>query len=185
MKENIEKKRELGPSDWVKTERDYVYDELVDHVYGILKTKNPSLSVEKNKRIVMKPPQVMREGTTKTNFANFYDICSTMNRPQDHVQSFILAETGSTASIDSNGCLIIKGKYQSKGIEQLLRKYMQEYVVCPMCQSMDTTLNRNSTTRLFTLHCSSCNATRTVATINKGYQTVANKKEKKALLKQE
>jgi translation initiation factor 2 subunit 2 len=181
--ETRDEKIESGVKDWIKTERDYYYEELVDHVYSILKDKNPQLNTEKTKRITMKPPQVLREGTTKTNFANFADICSTMNRPQDHVQSFLLAEMGSTASIDGNGCLIIKGKWQGKGIESLLRKYMQEYVVCQLCGSMDTVLSRNSTTRLFSLHCSTCNANRTVTSINKGYQTVANKKEKKALLK--
>jgi len=133
----------------------------------------------------MKPPQVIREGTTKTNFANFQDICNTMNRTSEHVQSFLLAETGSTASIDGNGCLIIKGKFQVKGIESLLKKYLQEYVICSHCGSLETTLTRNSTTRLHSLHCSNCTATRTVTQINKGYTTIANKKEKKAAQKQE
>lgn len=185
IEEKENEKKQTGQEDWIKTERDYYYNELVDRIYGILKTKNPQLCTEKNKRIVMKPPQVYREGTTKTNFANFQDICNTMNRPPEHVQSFLLSEMGSTASIDGNGCLIIKGKFQGKGIENLLKKYLQEYVICSHCGSLETTLTRNSTTRLHSLHCSNCTATRTVNQINKGYQTVANKKEKKALQKQE
>ena len=40
-----------------------------------------------------------------------------------------------------------------KYIESLLRKYIVEYVTCQMCRSPNTTLTRDSVSRLFFVHC--------------------------------
>jgi translation initiation factor 2 subunit 2 len=170
--------KELGPQFWNQTDRNYAYSELLGLVYENRNKKNPSLSTERAKKIVMKPPQVMKEGAKKTNFANFKDICSTMNRSQEHFLSYLLVELGTTGSIDGNGCLILKGKFLGKDIESLLRRYMQDYVVCEMCGSLETSLTRNPTTRLHSLYCNHCKADRTVSAIKQGYQTVANKADK-------
>ena len=45
------------------------------------------------------PPQVAREGTKKTVFTNFADLCRAMNRPTEHVQAFLLAELGTRGAI--------------------------------------------------------------------------------------
>jgi translation initiation factor 2 subunit 2 len=50
--------------------------QLLDRVFGILRENNPELAGEK-RRTIMKPPQVLREGTKKTVFANFTDLCKT------------------------------------------------------------------------------------------------------------
>lgn len=92
-----------------------------------------------------------------------------MNRTQEHVSGFLFSELGTTGSVDSNGCLIIKGRFVAKSIESLLRKYMSEYVICHMCGRLDTTLVRNPNTRLQTLQCSACSASRTVSNLRKGY----------------
>jgi len=59
---------------WLGSDRDYTYDELLQHVFNIIKQKNPDIVGEK-KRLVMRPPQVLRVGTKKTSFANFLEIC--------------------------------------------------------------------------------------------------------------
>lgn len=59
---------------WLGSDRDYSYDELLQHVFNIIKQKNPDIVGEK-KRLVMRPPQVLRVGTKKTSFANFLEIC--------------------------------------------------------------------------------------------------------------
>lgn len=45
-----------------------------DRVFGILRERNPELTGER-RRTVLKPPQVAREGTKKTVFTNFMDLC--------------------------------------------------------------------------------------------------------------
>ena len=60
----------------MKTDHDYKYEELLDRVFNILRENNLELVGEK-RRTVMRPPQVLREGTKKTVFVNFMDLCKT------------------------------------------------------------------------------------------------------------
>jgi translation initiation factor 2 subunit 2 len=52
-----------------------------------------------------------------------------MNRAPDHVLAFVLAEVGSTGSIDGSGRLVIRGKFQPKHIETILRHYISMYLI--------------------------------------------------------
>ena len=47
--------------------------QMLGRIYGILHMQNPEL-IER-KRFKIKPPQVLRVGTTKTCWANFTEIC--------------------------------------------------------------------------------------------------------------
>uniref|UniRef100_A0A2N9FHY4 Translation initiation factor IF2/IF5 domain-containing protein n=1 Tax=Fagus sylvatica TaxID=28930 RepID=A0A2N9FHY4_FAGSY len=61
---------------WERTDRDYEYEELLSRVFNILRENNPELAGDR-RRTVMRPPQVLREGTKKTVFVNFMDLCKT------------------------------------------------------------------------------------------------------------
>lgn len=74
---------------WEGTDKNYEYEELLGRVFNILRENNPQLAGDR-RRTVIRPPQVMREGTKKTVFANFTDICKMMHRQPDHVMSFLL-----------------------------------------------------------------------------------------------
>jgi len=116
----------------------------------------------------MKPPVVYRDGTSKTVWANFPEICKIMDRQPEHVLSFVLAEVGSIGSIDGNGRLVIKGKFQPKHIENILRNYIGEYVKCHTCKSPETHLMKE--TRLTFMVCEKCGSTRSVTAIKSGFQ---------------
>lgn len=49
-----------------------------------------------------------------------------MNRSQDHVYQFVLAELGTEGSIAGEGQLVLKGRYGTRHVESLLRKYISE-----------------------------------------------------------
>jgi translation initiation factor 2 subunit 2 len=53
-----------------------VWSQLLDRVFNILRENNPDLAGDR-RRTVMRPPQVLREGTKKTVFVNFMDLCKT------------------------------------------------------------------------------------------------------------
>ena len=120
-------------------DRDYNYTELLERVFSLLHEKNPALSTRK--RYSMPPPQLVRVGTRKTMWTNFAQICSLMHRQPEHVMSFLLAELGTDGSIDGNQRLVIKGRYQPKQAESLLKKYIVEYVTCHMCVWSETPVN--------------------------------------------
>uniref|UniRef100_T1GXN6 Eukaryotic translation initiation factor 2 subunit 2 n=1 Tax=Megaselia scalaris TaxID=36166 RepID=T1GXN6_MEGSC len=135
---------------WSGSDRDYTYDELLKRVYEIIHDKNPDMAGGRKPKFVMRPPQVLRVGTKKTSFANFTDICKTLHRQPKHLLDFLLAELGTSGSMDGNQQLIIKGRFQPKQIENVLRRYIKEYVTCHTCRSPETILQKD--TRLFFLH---------------------------------
>jgi translation initiation factor 2 subunit 2 len=157
-----------GGCPWSGTDREYGYDELLDRVFGILRERNPELTGER-RRTVLRPPQVAREGTKKTVFTNFAELCKAMNRNQDHVSAFLLSELGTSGSLDGQARLIVKGRFLPKSFETVLRRYVNEYVLCPGCKSVDTLLDRDSATRLMHLRCQQCGASRTVQAIKSGF----------------
>lgn len=54
----------------------HVSVQLLSRVFHILRENNPELAGDR-RRTVMRPPQVLREGTKKTVFVNFMDLCKT------------------------------------------------------------------------------------------------------------
>jgi len=159
---------------WVGTDRDYTYDELLTRVFDIMREKNPDMVAGEKRRFVMRPPQVLRVGTKKTSFANFTEICKMLHRQPKHLLAFLLAELGTSGSVDGNNQLIIKGRFQQKQIETVLRRYIKEYVTCHTCRSPDTILQRD--TRIFFLQCESCGSRCSVASIKAGFQAVTGKR---------
>jgi len=159
---------------WFGSDRDYTYDELLRRVFEIILDKNPDMAAGRKPKFVMRPPQVLRVGTKKTSFANFTDICKTLHRQPKHLLDFLLAELGTSGSMDGNQQLIIKGRFQPKQIENVLRRYIKEYVTCHTCRSPETILQKD--TRLFFLQCESCGSRCSVASIKSGFQAVTSKR---------
>jgi len=167
------------PSSINNPERDYNYTELLERVFSLLHEKNPALSTRK--RYSMPPPQLVRVGTRKTMWTNFAQICALMHRQPEHVMSFLLAELGTDGSIDGNQRLVIKGRYQPKQAESLLKKYIVEYVTCHGCRNPETSLTRDSVTRLYFLQCESCGSRRSVAPIKSGFHATMRQERRKAM----
>jgi len=153
---------------------DYSYDELLTRVFTIMHEKNPSLSTGESKRIQMKPPNVTRAGTKKTAFINFAEICRLLKRQPKHVMQFLMAELGTSGSVDGSNQLIIKGRFQQKHFETVLRKYIKEYVACHTCKSPETQMQKDG--RLFFLQCETCGSRCSVAAIKTGFQAVTTKR---------
>ncbi|XP_062167608.1 eukaryotic translation initiation factor 2 subunit beta-like [Alnus glutinosa] len=151
---------------WEGSDRDYEYEELLGRVFNILRENNPELAGDR-RRTVMRPPQVLREGTKKTVFVNFMDLCKTMHRQPDHVMAFLLAELGTSGSLDGQQRLVVKGRFAPKNFEGILRRYINEYVICIGCKSPDTILSKEN--RLFFLRCEKCGSGRSVAPIKAGF----------------
>jgi len=156
------------------TEGDYTYDELLNRVFNIMREKNPEMVAGEKKKFTMRPPQVVRIGTKKTSFANFSEICKMLHRQPKHLLAFLLAELGTSGSVDGNNQLIIKGRFQQKQMENVLRRYVKEYVTCHTCRSPDTILQKD--TRLFFLQCEVCGSRCSVASIKSGFQAVTGKR---------
>ncbi|CAB1314500.1 unnamed protein product [Coregonus sp. 'balchen'] len=126
-------------------------DDLLNRVFNIMREKNPDMVAGEKRKFVMKPPQVVRVGTKKSSFVNFTDICKLLHRQPKHLLAFLLAELGTSGSIDGTNQLIIKGRFQQKQIE-------------------------NKDTRLYFLQCETCHSRCSVASIKAGFQAVTGKR---------
>jgi len=155
-------------------DRDYTYDELLQRVYNVIKEKNPDSTMGEKKKFVMRPPQVVKVGAKKTAFVNFTEIAKMLHRQPKHLLAFLFAELGTTGALDGSSQLVMKGKFQQKHIENVLRRYIKEYVTCHTCRSPDTILNKE--TRLFFLQCMTCHSRCSVLTIKTGFQAVTGKR---------
>ncbi|KAI8056493.1 domain found in IF2B/IF5-domain-containing protein [Gilbertella persicaria] len=169
--------KEGGEEAWLKSDRDYAYDELLDRVFNILRQNNPELAGEKKKYTIV-PPSIHREGNKKTIFANVSEISKRLHRPADHVIQFLFAELGTTGSIDGAQRLIIKGRFQQKQIENVLRRYIVEYVTCKTCKSPNTIMTKDN--RLYFVTCEHCGSTRSVSAIKTGFKA-QTKEDRRAL----
>ncbi|KAJ7470724.1 domain found in IF2B/IF5-domain-containing protein [Mycena latifolia] len=166
-----------GNEAWLKSDRDYTYPELLGRFYESLHLANPSLlSSSAGKRYTIAPPSIHREGTKKSIFANVTDICKKMHRQPEHVIQFLFSEMGTTGSVDGAGQLVIKGRFQQKQVENVLRRYIVEYVTCKTCKSPDTLLTKEN--RIFFMSCESCGSRRSVNPIKSGFQAQVGKRSR-------
>ena len=136
--------------------------------------------------------------------------------PAHPLQQFLLSELGTSGSLDGTQRLIVKGRFLPKAFETVLRRwvgggysaqevasscilagwapsrsaclrhhllsarrqckasnrapllppprsYINDYVLCNSCKSVDTLLDRDSSTRIMFLRCQQCSASRTVS----------------------
>jgi len=167
---------DTGAEAWLKSDRDYTYPELLSRFYTALHAANPALLNSGSRKYTIAPPSIHREGNKKSIFANVADICKKMHRQPEHVIQFLFSEMGTTGSVDGAGRLVIKGRFQQKQVENVLRRYIVEYVTCKTCRSPDTLLTKE--TRIFFITCESCGSKRSVNAIKSGFQAQVGKRSK-------
>ncbi|ETW77459.1 hypothetical protein HETIRDRAFT_480114 [Heterobasidion irregulare TC 32-1] len=167
---------DAGNEPWLSSDRDYFYPELLSRFYNSLHVSNPGLLTSGGKRYTIAPPSIHREGNKKSIFANISDICKRMHRQPEHVIQYLFAELGTTGSVDGSGRLVIRGRFQQKQIENVLRRYIIEYLTCKTCKSPDTLLTKEN--RIFFMSCESCGSRRSVNAIKSGFQAQVGRRSK-------
>lgn len=155
------------------------YESLLSRFFTILKKNNPELAGDRSgPKFKIPPPVCQREGSKKTLFANVQDIALVLQRNPEHLIQYLFAELGTSGSIDGEKRLVLKGKFQPKQMESVLRRYIIEYVTCKTCKSMNTELKRESANRLHFLSCKACGSTRSVSSIKTGFQAQIGRRKR-------
>jgi len=115
----------LGTGVWnAASTVDLTYPLLLTRFFTLLRSQHPDLAGDGRRSYKIPPPQVLREGNKKTIFANISDICKRMKRFDEHVTQFLFAELGTSGSVDGSKRLVIRGKFQQKQLENVLRRYI-------------------------------------------------------------
>lgn len=116
---------EAGTGIWAHESTQAIpYSLLVNRFFSLIQSHHPDLLSSGTKSYKIPPPQCLREGNRRTIFANIADICKRMKRSDDHVMQFLFAELGTSGSVDGARRLVIKGRFQQKQIEHVLRRYI-------------------------------------------------------------
>lgn len=150
----------------------YEYDFLLQRVVGLIKANNPDSIGEQ-----MTIPTVKISSTkTKSCWLNFSEFPQRFNRDREHFMKFVIAEFGVDVTIGQDGQANIKGRINKKQAEETIKKYVKEYVKCPMCKGFKTILEKDNKTRFLVIKCETCKATKTLGNLAK--RVKAGKKDK-------
>jgi len=125
------------------------YAKMLDEAYS----KLPS-SVFKRKRFEVPRPNITISGS-RTIFHNFGEICDILNRDPNHVLKFLSKEMATAAAMEG-GRVIFQGRFETETLERLIRRYVEQYVTCPVCRRPDTKIIKEK--RLYFLECEACGA---------------------------
>lgn len=148
------------------TSADYTYEELASRFYQ-QHSKNKHSDPEKKFKLAAL--LIESRGPKSKLWKNFLLICQFLHRKSSHVSAFILSELSTTGSMvgENSDQLIIHSNVAIDRIEKVLKRYINEYVLCKSCKSPDTMLQKRG--RQGFLICSSCHICSPV-TLDRNYK---------------
>jgi len=91
----------------------------------------------------------------RTIVYNFKEVADTLNRDPQHILKFLMREMATAATIQE-ARVIFQGKFSQETLQRLLQRYMESFVVCPVCKRPDTKIVKEK--RLSFLVCEACGA---------------------------
>ncbi|MFH0977808.1 MAG: translation initiation factor IF-2 subunit beta [Candidatus Woesearchaeota archaeon] len=95
----------------------------------------------------------------KTIISNFHQIADVLRRPTDHFVKYVLKELAAPGQLTHNA-LIIGTKIPASRINQKIRQYANELVLCSECGKPDTKLEKEGSVTY--LKCTACGARHSV-----------------------
>jgi len=127
------------------------YEVLLERAYKLL----PERRVGTGERFVMPKFEVTIAGK-KTFITNFSQVCDILNRDPRLLSRFLLREVALPGSLEGH-MAVIHGEVKPQLLNKLLERFVVEYVICPVCGSPDTQLQKGQR-GVFILRCTACGA---------------------------
>lgn len=129
----------------------FSYDKLLERARSKLK-----VDVKKSGafRLELPEPDVIWVGN-KTIFRNYADFPKLLRRDANRLLMYLAKELATAASIEDERAIFI-GRKDKEAFLQLIQRYMRDAVICPVCGSPDTHLEREK--RLWFIVCEACGA---------------------------
>ena len=129
------------------------YEQLLDSAYKEIKP-----ITGKSERFEVPKIEGHLEGN-KTILINVPQIASYLRRDINHLLKFLLKELASSGKMQGNQ-LILQTKIQSAKINEKIKQYTDEFVICRECKKPDTELIKDK--EFLFLHCLACGAKHSV-----------------------
>jgi translation initiation factor 2 subunit 2 len=127
----------------------YNYDELLKRACSQM----PEVSL-KRERLELPSLYIQTIGM-RTIISNFKEVADVLNRDPQHILKFLTREMATAATYHESRA-IFQGKFRRDSFERLLQRYMESFVICPVCKRPDTKIVKEK--RLSFLVCNACGA---------------------------
>ncbi|MDP7323810.1 MAG: translation initiation factor IF-2 subunit beta, partial [Candidatus Woesearchaeota archaeon] len=75
-------------------------------------------------------------------FTNFHQIADALQRPIEHFIKFLYKELATPGEL-TNKSLTLKRKVAASVVNEKIRKYADEFVLCAQCGKPDTTIEKD------------------------------------------
>ena len=90
----------------------------------------------------------------KTIISNFVAIANILRRDQTHFLKYILKELAAPGDINKAGLLVIGTKIPASRVNEKIKQYTHEFVLCQKCGKPDTDIKKEGDFAF--LKCSAC-----------------------------
>jgi len=127
----------------------YDYDELLRRACSNI----PEVSL-KRERLELPRLYITTVGM-RTIISNFKEVADVLNRDPQHILKFLTREMATAATFHESRA-VFQGKFKWDSFERLLKRYMESFVICPVCKRPDTKIMKEK--RLSFLVCNACGA---------------------------
>jgi translation initiation factor 2 subunit 2 len=125
------------------------YEELLDRAMAGV----PKVVFEKDRFQV--PEAEVATAGNRTSIKNIRAIAFTLNRDVDHLTKYLLRELGVAGDIGETQ-LVVQGKFSKATVDERIKRYTEEFVLCKECGKPDTKLERSG--KFYVLRCEACGA---------------------------
>ncbi len=90
----------------------------------------------------------------KTILSNFAQIAHTLDRRPEHLLKYILKELATAGEIKSSGIVIINSKISAVRLNDKVKQYAKEFVICRECGKPETVMQKEGDVNY--LKCNAC-----------------------------
>ncbi len=98
----------------------------------------------------------------QTVLKNLRVITTALNREPEHLAKYLLRELA-VAGVFKETQLVLQGKFPRGTVEEKIKRYIDEFVICKECKKPDTKLERLEKTTI--LRCEACGAKTSVRSV--------------------
>lgn len=119
-----------------------------------MRTARPESASSAEDRLKLPEPRTMVAGK-KTYWVNFIEFPTVLRRDPDEFLNYFRKQLAINASIE-NGRAIFMGRPDKQSFAALVQRYLKERVICPVCNSPDTRLEKVK--QLTSIVCEACGA---------------------------
>jgi len=99
----------------------------------------------------------------KTIVKNLQQISLRINRSPRIIARYLLKGSALSGAINPSGALEIYGKVSKRSLQDLYRRFIQTYVRCPTCGSIDTDMAKRG--KIWIIKCLACGAESTIEAV--------------------